>query len=488
VLLAAILRVYQIGTESLWLDEVLSISLATDQPVIGIVTRPLQADPHPPLYYVILHYWTQYLGLSESALRLPSVIFGVIAVIAMYGVGRQLFGHRGAILAAVLLSLSASQIRYSQEARAYSFMVMLSIVSFYFLLKIRKDYTQPRAVGYVLSTALLGYSHVFGAFLILAQSIYLLTSPFVTGEQPISRRTWITLQAIVAAILLPWVLRLINHFVVVSQVGSSNLSWIPPPSLKLFALTFVRYIGLNRLPVPALIIGVFALMMVGVLAAATALRAYVNRADDSRLDDFYLSVVWLLTPIIVPLMISYLFTPVYFPRFALAASPGLFLLLVIGLRSIDSNSIQYTSIILVFLVFTAPLYPYYTADQKEQWDEATSYVESNADVDDLVLIADDYVNVTYNYYSTRDELTTMPVDGGITPAELRRTTSSYKDVWFVISHASSRNETNALSTLRSKYKQVEHREYEGIDLYYFRLRDDQTVEGRNHFRSAERRT
>jgi mannosyltransferase len=60
VLIGALLRIYHLGTQSLWLDEVISVDF-------GKLTVPqlIQAaarDVHPPLYYLLLHYWMRFLA------------------------------------------------------------------------------------------------------------------------------------------------------------------------------------------------------------------------------------------------------------------------------------------------------------------------------------------------------------------------------------------------------------------------------------------
>ena len=57
-------------------------------------------------------------------------------------------------------------IRYAQEARAYSLLVLLISVSYYFFIRmVRRGETRGAAVGYAASTALLLYTHYHAAFI-----------------------------------------------------------------------------------------------------------------------------------------------------------------------------------------------------------------------------------------------------------------------------------------------------------------------------------
>jgi mannosyltransferase len=169
IFLAAVaLRLYELGSESLWFDEAWSFKIAQMDPWQIVFSTP--EDNNPPLYYLILHYWLLLTGDSEFAIRLPSAIASALAVPLIYGVGRMLFGRPAALMAALILSLSAYQIRYAQEARAYSLMTFLGLASFYFLLRLLRDGRSLAAtIGYIAATTFLIYTHVYGIFLVIAQ-------------------------------------------------------------------------------------------------------------------------------------------------------------------------------------------------------------------------------------------------------------------------------------------------------------------------------
>ncbi|HEO70565.1 MAG TPA: hypothetical protein ENN80_04830, partial [Candidatus Hydrogenedentes bacterium] len=59
------------------------------------------------------------LGYSEGALRLPSVVFGVLAILTLYGFVAELRGVTAGMLAALLLAVSPFHVRLSQQLRMY---------------------------------------------------------------------------------------------------------------------------------------------------------------------------------------------------------------------------------------------------------------------------------------------------------------------------------------------------------------------------------
>ena len=80
------------------------------------------------LYYFLLHGWLLFGG-SEFFVRSFSVLFAVASVPAIYLLGRQLFDSRVGLIAAALLAVNAYLVQYSQDARSYSLMVLLGLLS-----------------------------------------------------------------------------------------------------------------------------------------------------------------------------------------------------------------------------------------------------------------------------------------------------------------------------------------------------------------------
>ncbi len=120
------LAFYQIGHQSLWIDEVISVKVATGESFFSPVIWFRQS----PLYFALLHLWVQ-LGTSETILRALSVMFGSIAVCLTYIVGVRLFNKRVAWIATSILATSPFIIWYSQEVRYITLMIATSLLAMY---------------------------------------------------------------------------------------------------------------------------------------------------------------------------------------------------------------------------------------------------------------------------------------------------------------------------------------------------------------------
>ena len=135
MLLALGLRLYGLDAQSLWYDEGFSVYLARMGPVE--ITERTAADIQPPLYYYLLHGWIELLGDEEMALRGLSLIFGLLTVPLVFSVAWQLFGnYLAALLAALFLAVSPLHVWYGQEARMYTLLTFLCLLSSYLLLQI----------------------------------------------------------------------------------------------------------------------------------------------------------------------------------------------------------------------------------------------------------------------------------------------------------------------------------------------------------------
>src|SRR5918993_3625895 len=116
------------STSALWLDEALSVNIASLSP--GDILEALRHDGHPPLYYLLLHYWMELVGDGDAAVRALSGVIGVATLPVAWVAGRRIAGIDGARWSVVVLALSPYAIRYSSETRMYSLVMLLTLVGY----------------------------------------------------------------------------------------------------------------------------------------------------------------------------------------------------------------------------------------------------------------------------------------------------------------------------------------------------------------------
>src|SRR5512140_3192246 len=85
------LRVLLLDAKGIWLDEAFSIWLANHS-VVDMLQWTVKIDPHPPLYYLLLHYWIARYGDTPYDVRLLSALFGAGAIPIIYLIVKRMSG------------------------------------------------------------------------------------------------------------------------------------------------------------------------------------------------------------------------------------------------------------------------------------------------------------------------------------------------------------------------------------------------------------
>ncbi|MDD5691913.1 MAG: glycosyltransferase family 39 protein [Candidatus Omnitrophica bacterium] len=132
----------------------------------------LETDTHPPLYFWIMHIWMRVFGDSAFALRFFSVLMGIFVILLAYRIGERLFDQRTAIFCALFAAISPFSVRYSQEARSYSLIMVIGLLSSLYLLRLERDNKDQDAFWFAVFTSLGFYTHYFYAFVALGHFIY----------------------------------------------------------------------------------------------------------------------------------------------------------------------------------------------------------------------------------------------------------------------------------------------------------------------------
>ncbi len=111
----------------LWLDEIGTLVSYLRLPISEIVRTYGSMNQHL-LYSVLGRVAVAAFGESAWAVRLPAVIFGILAIPAMYYMSRAITSEREALLGTTLLTFSYHHIWFSQDARGYSAMVFWTLL------------------------------------------------------------------------------------------------------------------------------------------------------------------------------------------------------------------------------------------------------------------------------------------------------------------------------------------------------------------------
>lgn len=167
LLISLILRF--VTTSPLWLDEAQSVAIS--RLPLPQLFDALRQDGSPPLYYLLLHVWIGWFGQGDYAVRSLSGIFGVLALPLAWRLSRQLGGRRVAQAVLLMLATSPFAIRYSNETRMYSLMVLLTVL---LAMAVRQVVRRPGVwpvVAVALTTAAIALTHYWGFFLLAVVAV-----------------------------------------------------------------------------------------------------------------------------------------------------------------------------------------------------------------------------------------------------------------------------------------------------------------------------
>jgi uncharacterized membrane protein len=474
--LGAVLRIVNLGADSIWLDEAYSIQFAR-LPLQQLIDETASSDVHPPLYYLLLHYWIKLCGDSEAGARLLSALFGLLSILMLYALAALLFDRATGLLSALLLSLSLFHIEFAQEARMYTLLAFLSLCSLYFFLKLFTAQTRALALlGYVITTSLLMHTHVYGFFIIIAENLFFFSLKFNdydTFKRLLKR--WLLLQGALVVLFLPWLSVMLAQFERV-QHGF----WIPRPTLNFLRLTWMIYSGstlLSFLFIPLVVLGLMPQRSKESTHNAeehlSLPKTTHRQLPFSNREKNLLLLFWFLSPIIVPFLLSQFLSSIYLPKYTIAASAAFLVLAARGIMSIRAERVRVVVVFVLLGLSFVNVRAYWSVPHKDFWRESASYFDGAAQSGDIVLFHQESGHVPFRYYSKRTDVKTVPFPDYQTQLTtdnvgpiLEKTIAGHNRVWLVASHPT---EVTALITkqLAEWYKETEHRIDPGVKLYLF---------------------
>jgi uncharacterized membrane protein len=173
IVLAAVVRIITLDTQSLWADEALT-AYEAGLPFGAMLHTVAHVETTPPLYFVLIWAWAKVFGTGAVALRSVSAIAGVAMVPIAYASGRELVSRRAGVVAAAFVVVNPFMIWYSQEARAYMLLAALTGASFLYFARARRDPSRKNLGWWAVLSAAAVMTHFFAGFAIAPEALWLL--------------------------------------------------------------------------------------------------------------------------------------------------------------------------------------------------------------------------------------------------------------------------------------------------------------------------
>jgi 4-amino-4-deoxy-L-arabinose transferase-like glycosyltransferase len=407
-----LLRLFRLGEQSFWNDEILTIDNAGGSLLDTLVGL---RDPNIlPLYYLTVR---GLIGASppEVWLRLPSALFGALSIPALYAVLQHRGGRSLGLMGAAILAFSPFHVWYSQEARPYALLLLLSLVAMRALQLALERPTPARKAAAVLAAASVFYCHTIGLGFILFLGVHvLLVTP---------RRRWGEwgVPGVATALLLtPGLARLLLF----PPVGSADV--FKPVSLwsvGYAAWVFATGYSLGPTPTevhqypPAQVVGPH-LALITAVALCLAILLVAGAVDLRRRDPevFRSAVAWLGLPAGLALAGAMWTVHPFNVRYAILAFPAFVLFLAAGLRSTGTGRWRIAAHALIAVIGLWSLRNYYFEARYARDDNrsAGAYLTAQARAGDLVVATAGYTaqNLRYYYGGAPVTLVAYPGEGG----------------------------------------------------------------------------
>ncbi len=346
VVVAFVLRLFHLGHQSLWTDEV--FTWMTSSPHAPITLGEVLENFHGPLVSLFLHGWIRIFGDSEWSLRLPMALASTALVPVIAALARAAGGPRAVLPAAWFAAISPFFIWYGQESRNYAFAMLFAALQVGATLRYRQTGRRNEIVLLAVAAALGALSNLNTMLLLPALLGWLVLFPpdSVRGRAFGRWRVPLTVAAVVTIALLPWILARFDviefHRLIPGRAelpsetplrGATTFRWIAIPyALYVYSVGFTLGPGLRELRTGATWEAIAPHLPV-IAAAAFAFGA-LAWAGARRLAERRFALLVILTAIVLPLAIVSYFALMNFkpfnPRYASVGAPAWIVLLAVG--------------------------------------------------------------------------------------------------------------------------------------------------------------
>ncbi len=462
----------------MWFDEVISMQ-ASIHSFYNVITFN---DPTPPFYNVLLWFWIKIFGISAIGVRLLGVAISTASIYVIYLLGNK-FNKNAGVYAALILAVSPIHIWYAQEARAYILLFMMSLLSSYFYVSILQKFDKHNnknvkdirkyvsgkelfnkdVILYVICSALMIYTHLFGFLILLAHSIHYIIRKFSFKNFDYKKiANWIMIQAAILILYIPWIIMLPK----ILFTHNVSFSHIARPTIYSL-VNFISEASFGK------IFPIFWIILLAIYAYLI-FKYIISRKDN--LDSKFL-IIWCLTPIIVTYIFSIIFTSIYMTRYIIMSF--LPLIIIYGISLSKSKKVSRNILLaLIVLVSISCIYIQQNTVTKDPWSDVNKYIAAyevnNHRMQIGVMINYDAFSLAY-YHNMQCLIDSSESDNMMYDCLRSKNVIAVKnindigylndsEIIIIISRSESINDlSNIMSSINSKYYVVDEKTFYAYD-------------------------
>jgi uncharacterized membrane protein len=363
------LRFADLGGRDMSADEGASWAAAA-APTIGEVLRA-QSHLNPGkagLHDVALHLWMREFGDRLATMRALSAAAGTLAILLVFGAARELFANsceaggespgrdqrdEAAAIAALVFAVNLITIKYAREVRMYPFVIAAVLAQTICFFRAMRRGGMIAYAGVTVFTAMALAAHLTAVLAFTGEGLWLAyviaRNRFGFAAMESRRALWMLIAlGAGAAMLAPVAPSVIGSAVHAAEIGA--IGWIKPPA------PWAPFALFNKAT------GSFAFPVMAALAAWGVVRGWRRWRDA-----IIFALLWMWTPAIVLMIVSYAIRPAFVERYLLSCFVPFFILMAIGIAELRPRAAQIGAIALAVMLAIGHLIAWARKPHDAQW-------------------------------------------------------------------------------------------------------------------------
>ena len=324
---------YQINFEDFWLDEMLSFWVADPELSWSeTLQRHKKYDYHNPLFFnLVLKYFLDTFSYNPEIARYLPLVFGSLFLIIIRPITYQVKKDNTFLFTTLLACLSIYAIKYSQEVRPYSLLLLTSALNIFFFLKVLKktNHNKKNIIFFVIFS-ITNYSTNPFSLIIYFSQIFFISYKFFLFKERYNYFYTSFLFIFVFYLLLNY-----NYFLF--QISFESYMLSSDIVNVLDGLYFPRFFGSK-------IMGYFYLILILFLIIKCRKKIFLE--NNNYL--FFLTIIFF--SYLIPLFYGILNTPVLHDRYIIFILIPILILISCLIKELKNNSLRQILISLLILL------------------------------------------------------------------------------------------------------------------------------------------
>lgn len=377
----------------IWADEICSLAMIKN--TFGNIFVINANDVHPPLYYLSLKTFVDFLKLIFTNInyifvgKIFSFIPFILLLILINTKYRKKFGLLTSSIITVLITIMPQIMMNNVEIRMYSWGMALVAFAFAFMADAFEKNDKKSWILLTLFSILTVYIHFYACltmfFLYLAILIYTLIC-----KKNLFKKILIS-GIIVAIAFMPWLIVIIKHL-----TESGSAFWISPITLS----TIVDYIEYVISPSSeSIILNVVLMLSIMVMSLYAFYKFIKNNKDKNEKFFISLGIFTLILIILTGILVSIIFNPLFVSRYMYFAMGIFWISLGTIYGQIIEHNIKFSILLIIPLLIGIISLNNFIRTENAKNITANDFYEKIENIQDGTIIANEiHVQYLFSYF------------------------------------------------------------------------------------------